>query len=481
QAPAGGAAERASRSAPPCGPGRRHRCRAPAGRRRSRQRRHRVRARGPGPDRRLRAGGVLGGEPDAARESRPARGQASARVRRDRRTPCVRGDAPRCGRHRPAVPPVRRPPLVHARRDRDARCAGRRPRRRGPHDDRERLGASAEAAAAGAAPVRPGDPPRPRRGRGPLAIRLQARVPDRVIVRLPNWLGDTVMAVPAIRALRQALEGAPLLLAGPWAAILGDQALADVLVTYPRSWSGRLSTADTVSDFGGSTAVLLPNSFEAAAAALYWGARRRIGFAVGGRSWLLTDRVELPRPRPHQVDEFALLVEPLGVAVDVREPRMAPPDAASPERRRVRALMREAGVPEPAGAARLVGVHLGAAYGSAKVWDPVRVVELCRLLGERGDTAVLLGAPGDVPLVEEVSRDTGVAHLAAALGTPVVALFGPTDPRLTAPRGPVAVIRGDAPCAPCFYRTCPIDHPCMRAIEATAVIERLDALLAERA
>ncbi len=331
-----------------------------------------------------------------------------------------------------------------------------------------------------------------------------------MIVRLPNWLGDTVMAVPAIRALRQALEGAPLLLAGPWAAILGDQALADVLVTYPRSWSGRLSTADTVSDFGGSTAVLLPNSFEAAAAALYWGARRRIGFAVGGRSWLLTDRVELPRPRPHQVDEFALLVEPLGVAVDVREPRMAPPDAASPERRRVRALMREAGVPEPAGAARLVGVHLGAAYGSAKVWDPVRVVELCRLLGERGDTAVLLGAPGDVPLVEEVSRatrapslagrdspelllallaeldalasgDTGVAHLAAALGTPVVALFGPTDPRLTAPRGPVAVIRGDAPCAPCFYRTCPIDHPCMRAIEATAVIERLDALLAERA
>src|SRR5205823_6438746 len=133
-----------------------------------------------------------------------------------------------------------------------------------------------------------------------------------------------------------------------------------------------------------------------------------------------------------------------------------------------------------------------------------------RLLGERGDTAVLLGAPGDVPLVEEVSRatrapslagrdrpelllallaeldalasgDTGVAHLAAALGTPVVALFGPTNPRLTAPRGPVAVIRGDAPCAPCFYRTCPIDHPCMRAIEATAVIERLDAVLAEPA
>src|SRR5207249_7761915 len=123
---------------------------------------------------------------------------------------------------------------------------------------------------------------------------------------------------------------------------------------------------------------------------------------------------------------------------------------------------------------------------------------------------VLLGAAGDAPGVEAVraaarapslvgrdrpellpallteldalvAGDTGVAHLAAALGTPVVALFGPTDPALSAPRGPVAVVRGDAPCAPCFYRTCPIDHPCMRAIEATAVIERLDALLAERA
>jgi heptosyltransferase-2 len=63
----------------------------------------------------------------------------------------------------------------------------------------------------------------------------------------------------------------------------------------------------------------------------------------------------------------------------------------------------------------------------------------------------------------------------------VVALFGPTDPRLTAPRGPVAVVRGDAPCAPCFYRTCPIDHPCMRGIGAGTVLDHLDALLAVHA
>ncbi len=77
-----------------------------------------------------------------------------------------------------------------------------------------------------------------------------------------------------------------------------------------------------------------------------------------------------------------------------------------------------------------------------------------------------------------VSGDTGVAHLAAALGTPVVALFGPTDPALTAPLGGVAVVRHPVPCAPCFYRACPIDHPCMRGILAETVGEEMDALLA---
>ena len=332
---------------------------------------------------------------------------------------------------------------------------------------------------------------------------------ERVIVRLPNWLGDTVMAVPALSSLRQALGGAEILLAGPWAALLEGQGLADARVTYPRSWSGRLRAADRLRRFSADAALLLPNSFEAAAAALFWGARRRIGFALGGRSWLLTDPVEQPRPRLHQVDEYARLVECLGVPAAAREPRLRPPDATSPERARVRALLGEAGAPARRGAGRIVGVHLGAAYGGAKVWEAARVIEFCEVLREAGDTAVLLGAPEDAPLVAElraatraaslvgrdspellpallseldalVSGDTGVAHLAAALGTPVAVLFGPTDPELTAPRGPAAVIRHAIPCAPCFYRVCPIDHPCMRLIDARGVKERLDRLTARR-
>jgi len=119
-------------------------------------------------------------------------------------------------------------------------------------------------------------------------------VPCRLSVRLPNWLGDTVMAVPALRALREALTGTEILLAGPWARLLDGQGLADALVAYPRSWRGRFRAAGRIRDFDGATVLLLPNSLEAAAAAVLWGGRRRVGFARGGRSWLLTDAVPPP-------------------------------------------------------------------------------------------------------------------------------------------------------------------------------------------
>jgi len=75
-----------------------------------------------------------------------------------------------------------------------------------------------------------------------------------------------------------------------------------------------------------------------------------------------------------------------------------------------------------------------------------------------------------------VAGDTGVGHLAAALGTPVITLFGPTDPRLTAPRGRAVVLTHPVPCAPCFYRECPIEHPCLRGIAAASVLERARAV-----
>jgi heptosyltransferase-2 len=326
---------------------------------------------------------------------------------------------------------------------------------------------------------------------------------EAVIVRLPNWLGDTVMAVPALRALRAARPHARIGVAGPWASLLAGQGLADVLLTYPRAWSGRLRTADAVRALDAGVAVLLPNSLEAALAALYWRARRRVGFATEGRAWLLTDRIPVPDPRLHQVDEYLAIVERLGAVPVEREPTLVAPAPDSAERAAARALLAEVG----ADSGRRIGIHLGAAFGPSKLWPVERVAELCRLVRAQGRLPVLLGAASDAataaavtalaPAASLVGRDsasllpsvlaeidalvcgdTGVGHLAAALGTPVLALFGPTDPRLTAPRGRARCLSHPTPCAPCFYRTCPIDHPCMRGIAAREVATELDALVA---
>jgi heptosyltransferase-2 len=333
---------------------------------------------------------------------------------------------------------------------------------------------------------------------------------DAVIVRLPNWLGDTVMAVPAVRALRERSGEARLVLAGPWAAVLAGQGLADVLVEYPRGWAGRLRSADSVRSLHGAEAVLLPNSLEAALAAQYWGARRIVGFATGGRSALLTEAVPLPEPRRHQVDEYLLLAGRLGATAADRVPRLAGPDPDGPERREVQALLRTIAGTRHAEGRRRIGLHLGAAYGSAKLWPRERVIEFCRMFDGLDASVILLGAPADTAAADAVVRatqavslagrdrpallaavlaemdvlvcgDTGVGHLAAAIGTPVVALFGPTDPERTAPRGPCVPVNHPVPCAPCFYRTCPIEHPCLHGIEASTVRDRVEQLLASAA
>jgi len=320
-------------------------------------------------------------------------------------------------------------------------------------------------------------------------------MPDRLIVRLPNWLGDTVMAVPALQAVRAGWPDASVLVAGPWAQILAGQGLADTLATYPRAWRGRLAIADTIRGFHGEMAILLPNSFEAALTAWYWGARRRVGFAVGGRTPLLTDRVARPAARLHQTDEYLRLVEHLALPIGSRVPALLPPAADGEARMRARRLLDEA---LGKGRGPRVGLHLGAEYGPAKLWPAHRIAEGSRALAAAGMAPVLLGAPRDAPLAETIAAaadvpslvgrddpsllpallaeldavvagDTGVSHLAAALGTPVIALFGPTDPALTAPRGPATVLVHPVPCAPCYYRVCPIEHPCLDGITATDV------------
>lgn len=321
-----------------------------------------------------------------------------------------------------------------------------------------------------------------------------------LVIRLPNWLGDTVMALAALRALRVGLADCRITLVGPWAPLLADQCLADGALAYPRSQRKRLAATGELRRLRADTALLLPNSFESALAARLWGARRIVGYATDGRALLLTHPVPPPAPRRHQADEYLGLLAPFGLDAAGETPRWILSSEARGER--VEALL-----PRGASAAApRIGIHLGAAFGPSKLWPLDRVAALCQELHLRGVAPVLLGAPTEAAAADAIvafaggaptslvgkdapellpgllarldvliSGDTGVAHLAQAQGVPVVALFGPTDPALTAPRGADScVIWKPPPCAPCFLPVCPIEHPCMRSIGVDEVLRAVE-------
>jgi heptosyltransferase-2 len=220
---------------------------------------------------------------------------------------------------------------------------------------------------------------------------------------------------------------------------------------------------------------------------------------------MLTRGVRRPRGRVHQTEYYLSLVRGLGIETPPVPPRIVPRPATRAQADR---LLDNA---EVAPGARLVGFAPGAAYGHAKRWPPDRVAAVIAALAARGVTAVLVGAPADrdtaraiesalpagarvVDLVGRttlrqlvgviarcaafVSNDSGAMHVAAALGVPLTAIFGPTDERVTSPSGGADVIVRDVFCRPCLLRECPIDHRCMKRIDADAVLRSVTGHLA---
>lgn len=324
----------------------------------------------------------------------------------------------------------------------------------------------------------------------------------RVLVRAPNWLGDAVMALPAMAAVRRTFPRSTLAIAAlPSIAPLFEEvtsAAPDEVLTVQR----RSETA-TLRSGRFDLAILLPNSFRSAWTARRAGIPHRWGAATSGRSVLLTRRVRPLKGKVHQSAQYLALVEGLEISATDDLPRIS---VSSPTVQRAASVLATYGV-DPS--TTLAGFAPGAAYGHAKRWPPARVAEVVSRLNERGATCVLVGSaddrdagreiesalPGSARLVNLIGRtdlrllagvlarcqvfvsnDSGAMHLAAALGVPVVAIFGPTDERVTAPLGNHDILLEQVFCRPCMLRDCPIDHRCMKRVS----VDRVSAAAAER-
>ena len=327
--------------------------------------------------------------------------------------------------------------------------------------------------------------------------------PRRLLIVAPNWLGDAVMALPAIADLRRGFPAARFIVAAR-ASVAAVFHLADGIDdVLTLEWNGKRGHAAAfradvarLRAAGCDTAVLLPNSFSSAWLAWRTGVSQRWGYAGDLRSWLLTRAVAKPGGSVHQGTYYQRLVQALGLANGPLEPRLT---ARAADVSEARALLSSRGWD---GRRRLVALAPGAAYGTAKQWLPQHFVALVgRLVDQDGATCVLVGGKGsDARTTAEireaqsgparqfvidlagatslltlagvlsltdacVSNDSGAMHVAAALGVPTVAIFGPTNEKETAPLTragrPGRVLTQPVDCRPCMLRECPIDHRCM--------------------
>lgn len=339
---------------------------------------------------------------------------------------------------------------------------------------------------------------------------------QRIVVRGPNWIGDAVMCEPAISAVRRLFPQAELtLLVKPPVAELftGHPAVSRILVYDDRGQhaglTGRWKLANELRRGRFDLAILFQNAFEAALLAFLAGIPRRYGYATDGRRLLLSD----PIPRPgknavaHQVQYYLGMLRPLGCEESAASPRLV---LFHEEESAMAKRLTESGV---SGAELLIGLNPGSTYGGAKRWLPERFAETAdRLAGQSGAKVLIVGARGEEPLAQAIAgrikaktvvlsgrtsvrelmaavnrcavfitNDTGPMHIAAAFGVPVVAVFGPTDWRTTAPFGTGhALVRQPVDCSPCLLRECPIDHRCMTRVTVDEVCQAAIVQMASR-
>ncbi len=329
-----------------------------------------------------------------------------------------------------------------------------------------------------------------------------------ILIRMPNWLGDAVMATPILADVRKKWPEASITVMCQGAVgslLIGNPHISEIFTfTRPNEFLRRQERRDLIErlrqgryDLG----ILLPNSFSSAWWLWRGHVKERVGFATDWRSFLLTKAVPFPeeRGKEHLVKTYKRLLEPLGIPLSDSSPELF---VTEEEREAAEQLLSQQGVPK---GGKVVGINPGAAYGSAKCWLPNRfqaVIE--KLIQDPEIHVVCFGDPTGAPLVHEIcegfservinlaaatslrelialiqrcnaflTNDSGPMHIAAALKTPLVALFGSTNDVATGPYKHGGVIHKHVECSPCYKRTCPIDFRCMTRIEVDEVYEAL--------
>ncbi len=322
-------------------------------------------------------------------------------------------------------------------------------------------------------------------------------------VFLPNWIGDVVMATPAVRALRQGHPTARLVaVARPYVLdVLGGAPWFDAILPFERGVSRQLRREQI------DLAVLFPNSFRSALVAWIGGCRRRIGFRRYGRGFLLTDRLEPLRDGRGQLkptpilDDYNLLAQRAGCPWPGCRMELftTPADEEAADRVWQRHGLR----------GEVICLNPGAAFGAAKHWPAESFARLARdLVARRGCRVLVLCGPSERDLARAIEQagvnsladealslgltkalvrrcallvttDSGPRHFAAAFGRPVVTLFGPTHIAWTETYYRSAIhLQKKVPCGPCQLRVCPLDHACMRQLGPEEVLRAAELLLA---
>jgi heptosyltransferase-2 len=345
----------------------------------------------------------------------------------------------------------------------------------------------------------------------------------RILIKTPNWLGDAVMSLPTLRAMRYLFPDSHI-------SVLSRANLAELFMHEP-SINDIIpyETAKGLKKLGAEIrlikqlklkrfdlVLILPRSFHSALVSFLTKIPERVGYASEGRSGLLTQSLTRTKEllTQHRVYYFLNLLSAL--TKDIKAvPFSAPRITLSAEEEKWAAAELASAIRNQQSAisnSLFIGLNPGATYGDAKCWLPDRFVELSkRLLNKGQDYHILLfGGPAEQKLSARISRaigsnrvidftgktsilqlaallkrckclvtnDTGPMHVAAAVGTPVVAIFGPTDTTTTSPFGSRhTIIRKTVSCAPCLKRACPTDHRCMKLITVDEVFKECEKYL----